>query len=74
MAKQSPKGLAALIIASKKPSKEEGPMMEMEDGVEEEEGESSVELESAAEEILMAMEQKDPKALTEALKAFVEMC
>jgi hypothetical protein len=72
MAKQSPKGLAALIIASKKPSKEEGPMMEMEDEVED--GESSVELESAAEEILMAMEQKDPKALTEALKAFVEMC
>ena len=73
MAKQSPKGLAALIIASKKPSKEpEGPIMEMEDeGVEEE---SSVELESAAEEILMAMEQRDPKALTEALKAFVEMC
>jgi hypothetical protein len=72
MAKQSPKGLAALIIASKKPSKEEMPMegeMDMES-----EEDSSVELESAAEEIFMAIDQKDPKALVSALKSFIEMC
>lgn len=72
MAEKSPKGLAALIIASKKPPKEEMPMegeMEMED-----EEESSVELESAAEEILSAVNNGNPKMLMEALKAFVEMC
>ena len=72
MAKQSPKGLAALIISSKKPPKEEMPMggeMDMES-----EDDSSVELEAAAEEIFMAMDQKDPKALVAALKSFIEMC
>jgi hypothetical protein len=71
MAEKSPKGLAALIIASKKPAKEEMPMAgEMEDSEEE----SSVELESAADEILSAISNGDPKMLMEALKAFVDMC
>jgi hypothetical protein len=34
----------------------------------------SIPLESAAEEILMALENKSPKALVEALKYFLEMC
>jgi hypothetical protein len=40
----------------------------------ESEDDSSVELEAAAEEIFMAMDQKDPKALVSALKSFIEMC
>ncbi len=34
----------------------------------------SIPLESAAEEIMMAVESKSPKALVEALKYFLELC
>lgn len=54
------KGLAALIIAKAKPK--ESPMQDVDPLV------------SAAEEIVQAMDAKDPQMLMESLKAFVEMC
>jgi KaiC/GvpD/RAD55 family RecA-like ATPase len=57
------KGLAAIIIANAKPKHD----------MKEEESED-VGLESAAEDILAAIEKKDVKALVESLKAFCQMC
>lgn len=65
------KGLAALIIKSGKlPSKHS----DSEPEVDQEESEDSEGIEAAADEILMAIDSKDPKELAAALKAFIEQC
>ena len=58
------KGIAALLVGKmgKGPEGEEGGDME---------GEG---LDTAAEDILAAIESKDPQALKEALRSFYEMC
>ncbi len=72
---KEPKGLAALIIASKKPPKADEKMLGETEMESEEDGEDeNVALETASEEVMAALDQKDPKAFAEALKAFIEMC
>lgn len=62
------KGIASAILERMSPKPEAGPMDvpaadEPMDG-----------LHSAAEEVISAVEAKDPKALVSALKSFIEMC
>ena len=60
------KKMATLIVAGlRKPESEPQPQPESED---------TSGHEVAADEILSAVQAKDPKALSEALKSFVEMC
>lgn len=69
-----PKGKASKSISkSSGPEMMEEPMEEMEEMME---GEEDMELayRAAAEEILAAVDEKDPDKLVEALKSFVEMC
>lgn len=68
MLMKDPKKSIALLIAGPK---------KMEDSPKSEEGgeyDPSIAYKSAAEEILAAVESKDPGALVEALKSFHEMC
>lgn len=60
------KKIAALIVAGQPP---EGETAEADESAEMEEG-----LDAAVEEILGAIESKDPAALKAALKSFVSMC
>lgn len=63
------KGLAALVLAMGKPKKEADDMHEKSD-----EKESESDLTVAAEDVLQAIEDKDPESLAEALKDFYDIC
>jgi hypothetical protein len=67
---EKPKGLAAIILASKKPKDES---YEKEEG-EESKGEMDEGLLSAADDMMSAMKKGNSEAFAEALKAFIEMC
>lgn len=64
------KGLAALILAGRKPE-DESDEKEQDDG---DEGSMDEGLLSGAEDMLSAIEEKDPQKLAEALKSFLQMC
>lgn len=70
MMQDKKKAVSVLIARMKKPSEEVSKAPEK-DGVEQD---SSMGLESAADEIMSAVESKNPKALVSALKSFMEMC
>lgn len=55
------KGVAALLVSKMGPK--EGEHEDMDDGID-----------AASEDVLSAIESKDPMALKEALKAFYELC
>ncbi len=55
-------------------NKAKGPMPKVEVEIEEEGMDMNEDFSMIAEEILMAIESKDPEALAEALKAFVQSC
>jgi hypothetical protein len=63
------KGLAALILASKKPTEEVAKKKESGD-----EGEMDEGLLSAADEMISAIEGKDSRQFAESLKSFLQMC
>ena len=66
-----PKGILSVLLASKmKPSKK-GPEEMMDENEEEME---KGDLDIAAEEVISALDSRDPQALAESLKAFIEMC
>lgn len=75
-ADEKKKSLAALIIAgAPKPKGAGGSGMDDESGEDEsKESDGDAGLESAADEIISAIEQKDSGALVEALKSFMAMC
>jgi hypothetical protein len=64
------KKMATLIVAKLKKGGESMKEQPEKDGAEQELNSHEI----AADEILSAIESKDAKALTEALKSFVEMC
>lgn len=63
------KKIAAVIIAGLKPKGAMPP-----EGDKPEEGASDDDLETAGSEVLDAIKEGDPKAFTEALKAFCKLC
>lgn len=65
------KAVSVLIARMKQPKEEQVSKAPEKDGVEQD---SSIGLESAADEIMSAVESKNAKALVEALKSFMEMC
>lgn len=62
---------STLIVASMKPS---APMEQAPKNENGDETDSSIGLESAAQDVLSAIEAKDAKQLASAMKALVEMC
>lgn len=66
--------LALLLGLGPKEDSEGDDEEEMPEKPEEEEDDSGEDYEAMASEILDAIEQKDPKALAEALRGFVESC
>lgn len=67
--KEKKKGLALIIAKMKGPKMEETSVV----GPEEAMQDKSIAMDSCAEEILAAIERKDSKMLSEALKAFADM-
>ena len=65
------KKMASLIIASSGPKKDEMQESPQKDGAEQD---NSIAEESAAEDVMAALESKDPKALVSAFKALMEIC
>lgn len=65
------KKMAALIIAKAGPKGEEMKEAPQVDGAEQD---NSIAEESAAEDVIAALESKDPKALVSAFKALMEIC
>ena len=69
------KKIAALIIGGMKPPPGKGkPEEEGESPDKQESEESPGDLETAASEVLDAIESRDPKALAETLKSFWKLC
>jgi hypothetical protein len=65
------KKMASLIIASAGPKKDEIQEAPTKDGAEQD---NSIAEQSAAEDVMAAIESKDPKALVSAFKALMEIC
>lgn len=65
------KKMASLIIASAGPKGEKMEEAPQKDGAEQD---NSIAEESAAEDVMAALESKDPKALVSAFKALMEIC
>lgn len=65
------KKMAALIISKAGPKNEEFKQVESKDGAEQD---NSIAEDSAAEDLMAAIEQKDPKAIVSAFKALMEIC
>ncbi|MBV6514143.1 MAG: hypothetical protein FMNOHCHN_03733 [Ignavibacteriaceae bacterium] len=63
--------MAGLIIAKMKEGKPEMESSPKRDGDETDDSQAYM---AVADEIMMAIEQKDPKLLIESLKSFMEMC
>jgi hypothetical protein len=62
-----PKHVAAMLVGEMHP--EDGPEAELPDGEDGDPGE-----EQAAEEMMAAFQAQDPKALSDAMKSFVQIC